>query len=703
MRLYIHDKCMDRLFDLPKSISRRVLDFQKKFRQDSKSAAIHLEPISTFKDPLLRTARVTDQYRAIIRVPESGNNYYLLWVDNHDEAMDWAKNKVFHWNENTQAAQIFTSHESETEDISGLPTAVSTFAETLFSSYDPGQLKAIGVPESQLKLVMGLKDLGELEKAERFLPEDAFENLFYLSDGANIELLIAEINEGKVASGSTDEQVESINNKRSFVEADDKMLDDLIHGDLKKWQVFLHPSQRKLAGGSFNGSVKVTGGAGTGKTVVALHRLRHLVSQSSFADERKVLFTTFTLALTTNLAKLAARIGIDTTRVTITNIDSLARELAVEHNITRKSTRILDMYQVKKSADLWEEVLEMNLTGFDCLFLKSEYQDVILYNNIKTLQEYLSISRFGRGRPITRKQRMDVWKLVEIYQKKKSEGDYIDRAELFNKLTDYFESARQFPFRHVIADEIQDMSNVELRFLRSLTEEKANDLFLVGDPYQKIYARKINFSQAGIQVRGKKSRQLRINYRTSEEIKRLALTAIKGVDYDDFDGEQEKLDGYLSLFHGEVPTYELFKTKEDENRAVLAYVNSLKEAGLKYSDMAIGFRTRNPIKEIKTLLHNEKIPYTDNTNQGEYNPDGVVLSTFHSLKGLEFKAVILADVNNRTCPLIHSGLENMDLLEQEQYFNSEKSLLYVAISRAMQVLKIIGTGMVSELIKTNPQ
>ena len=294
MRLFIHDKCMEKLFDLPKATSKKVLEFQKKFREDSRSEAINLEPITTFKDPMLRTARIDLKYRAIIRVPESGEDYYLLWVDNHDEAMDWARNKIFQWNENTQTAQIFTvpetpGPEDEVDEVVEIP-------QTLFSDFTDEELTTIGVPPTLLRMVRGIRNLDELESAEKFLPTDAFENLFYLSDGLNIDLLIAEINEGKSAAENTDEHARSINNKRSFVEVDDDLINDIINGDLSKWQVFLHPSQRKLVESNFKGSVKVTGGAGTGKTIVALHRLKHLSRTMELGEQRKVVYTTFTNA-----------------------------------------------------------------------------------------------------------------------------------------------------------------------------------------------------------------------------------------------------------------------------------------------------------------------------------------------------------------------------------------------------------------------
>lgn len=683
---------MEQLFELPKAVQKNVLDFQRKFRTNSKSEAIHLEPIKVFKDKQLRTARITDKYRAIIRVPETGDNYYLLWVDNHDEAMDWAKNKIFQWNEHTQAAQIFNAPEiTESASATAIPES-----KALYARYSDDQLLGIGVPESLIVIVRSIYDLNDLSRIESQLPADAFENLFYLSEGYNIDALISEVNEGRSATANEND---SFNNKRSFVEINDELMEEIIHGELSKWQIFLHPSQRKLVESDFKGSVKVTGGAGTGKTVVALHRLKHFADHLDTSQKDKIVFTTFTNALTTNLVGLSKKMGIDQSRVVITNIDSLVRELADQFKLKAKSDRILDMQNTKSSDELWNEVLEQTLSEFDLSFIKAEHQNVILYNNIQDLEAYLRVSRIGRGKPITRKQKMDLWQLIEIYNDKKQAQGLLDRSELFNIVSSHLISNRIFPFKHVIADEVQDMSNIELRFLRSLTEPKENDLFLVGDPYQKIYAKKINFSSAGISIRGNRSKQLRINYRTSEEIKRLALTAIQGLSYDDFDGESEKLNGYLSLFHGEKPTYEIFKTKGDEIAAIVDYIKEFREKGLRYNDIAIGFRTKDALKDIKTSLHKLKIPYNDNTTTNSNDHSGVVLSTFHGMKGLEFKAVILSDVNNRTCPLHFGRLNENDEMSKEDYLNSEKSLLYVAISRAIQVLRLTGTGVKSEMVR----
>jgi superfamily I DNA/RNA helicase len=556
----------------------------------------------------------------------------------------------------------------------------------------------IGVPESLLELVRKISSLNELEANEQYLPQDAFENLFYLSEGLSIHSLILEVESGKVNAVGLDEQQGSFNNKRSFIEMDDDLMEEIINGDLSKWQIFLHPSQRKLAEGDFKGSVKVTGGAGTGKTVVALHRLKYLSQKTNLLSDNKIVFTTYTNALTLNLNQLVKKLHIDSNSFKIVNIDTLLRDLALTNNLIDSNTRFLDMFNSKNSSEVWEVILENNLSEFEVGFLTSEHQNVILYYNVNSLNSYLETSRIGRGKPITRKQKMEVWSLIEKYNQYKIINNLVDRAELFNKVSNFFREQEIKPFSHLIADEVQDLSNVELRFLRSIVEEKENDLFLVGDPYQRIYAKRLNFSSAGISVRGNRSKQLRINYRTSEEIKRLAISTIKGLKYDDFDGEAESLNGYLSLFHGQKPSYEIFKTKTEETQYIIESIKELKSEGINYSEIAIGFRTKEALKEVKTALHKLKLPYNDNTTNTVNDSGGIVLSTFHGLKGLEFKVVFLADVNNRTCPLLYSGYNELDEDGKLQYENSEKSLVYVAITRAISKLYITGIGVKSEIV-----
>lgn len=346
-------------------------------------------------------------------------------------------------------------------------------------------------------------------------------------------------------------------------------------------------------------------------------------------------------------------------------------------------------------------MLDNEVTEFDEEFLYAEYIDVILYNNNKELKDYLVQSRAGRSKALSRKQRVEIWKLTEKYEAIKQERKKMDRLELFNKTANYLKEKGVYPYTNVIVDEFQDFSNPELRFLRALVEDRENDLFLVGDPFQRVYnGRKINFTSAGINVKGKRSRKLKVNYRTTEEIKRIAVSVIKGEKYDDLDSGEENNKGYISLVHGEKPAYKVFETSDDEVKHVLEYIAQVEYVfagkGISMNNVCIASRTKRGYKDIQDALHREGHKYgvlEGGDVRGDKN--GVSLCTFHSLKGLEFRIVILVGVNEQMLPSREAAtteFERMDAAEKKEYLSHIRSLLYVAITRARQNVLITGYG-----------
>ena len=692
MRLFISDDCWEKLLDLPKSVQLKVKDFQRKFKENPYGHNINLEKIASFKDNNLRTARVTHEYRAIIGVLP-GNDFCLLYIDHHDEAMAWASNKKFVWNEFVSSFQIVPVAQAQPEVI---VTDETETIELPFAKYEKDQLLKIGVPEELLPLVRSIKDLEDLDANENNLPSDIFEYLFYLIDGSvDINEIIAEIEEGKAA------ETDSANNKRRFIEiTNDEELDRIIDGDIEKWQIFLHPSQRIIVESDYKGSVKVSGGAGSGKTVAALHRLKKL---SVNAEKDSILFTTYTNALVSNISKRIDNLGVNKAACKICNIDEVARNLAKQYGVIRDE--VVD-FQNRNGRKLWEDIVDENTTEFSPEFLYREYLDVIAYNNLSCERDYMRQSRIGRGKSLSPKKRKDIWKLVEIYRERKAESGYIDRADLFNKLRNFLTIEGIHPFKHVIADEIQDFSNPELRLLRALVKEGPNDLFMVGDPFQRIYNNiGINFSAVGINIRGKRSRRLRVNYRTTEQIKRSAISLVKGIEYDDFDGEKETLDGYVSLMSGPKPEYKVFGSKEEEYSSILAFINECIANGIQYKEIAISCYFKDELKSYQSMLHNNKIPYQNLSSNGTTDKDGIVLSTLHNMKGLEFKAVIIVDVNDSTYNYIPVELDRTDKILMSSFEKSKRSLYYVAITRAMQRVLITGTGKPCTLLKlsTSPK
>ncbi len=687
MKLYLGDKCWDKLFELPKNVQLRVRDFQRKFKENPFSPAINLEKIASFEDDSLRTARIDDTYRAIIGVA-SGDTYCLLYIDHHDEAMRWAQHKRFAWNSYTNSFQVTSITMEEVVEPRGQKRD-----DTVFAKYTDEQLLRIGVPEHQLPLVRSIKDMDDLEKAESSLSGDVFEYLFYLmDDGTDINNIITEVEAGKEQVGDS-----TINNKRNFIEiTDDEELERVIAEGTEKWQIFLHPSQRLLVEKSYAGSLKVTGGGGTGKTVAAIHRLKKLTEKGSM---KSVLYTTFTRTLIKNISSRVRSMGIKSENCVIENIDKLALDMAKSYGLIPQTATVLDYGPSSRtSEEIWDGIVTDNLSQFDTRFLKREYLDVIVYNNNKTIDDYYRQSRTGRTQPVNRKQRTEIWNLVEQYVARKKESQLYDRNEIFNLIANHLNENGIHPFKHVIADEIQDFSNPELRFLRALVEEGPDDLFLVGDPYQRIYNnRKIAFSQVGINVRGKRSKRLRVNYRTTEEIKRAATNVVNGCAFDDFDGSPESLAGYVSLMHGDRPEYKIYDNRNEEIAAIIDFIRMCRENGIEYKDIVVASYIKDSIKPVQDALHRNNIPYKNLMNEGTGNDNGVNLSSFHNMKGLEFKVVILSDVNKKTFPYLPYGFEGLDEIEKKNHLMNQKALMYVAITRAMQKVLITGSGIKADL------
>lgn len=694
MRLFLSDTCYEPLFALPKKIQTKVVNFQRKFRECTTANGMHLEPIAQFNDASMRTARIDDNYRAVIGLID--DNAYLLYVGTHENAYNWGIRKKLVWNDHTQACQLVTVHQiTETVVKTKENEEIYPYADVLEEQW----LK-IGVPEELVTQVRLIKSLDDLELLEEYLPTDAFENIYNLLDGESIDDIIAEIEDGQAKE--TEDQLLSNNNKRRFVElTDDDALQRILDNDMDKWQLFLHPSQQKLVDADYKGTMKVSGGAGTGKTVAALHRLKHLSGNS----DAKILFTTYTRTLRENLEDLVKKMGIKRSRCTLSNIDQVLVETARQYNI-KNGYKILDYSGDEESLKLWREILETEVTEFDEKFLYDEYIDVIVYFGNTDVKSYMMQQRVGRTKALSRKQRIEIWKLVEKYIELKQERKVVDRLELFNETTKYLNDNNIRPYTNVIADEFQDFSNPELKFLRALVAEGKNDLFLTGDPMQRIYSgRKINFGAAGINVRGIRSRRLKINYRTTEPIKKVAVSVIKGLTFDDMDGGTESMNGYVSLIHGgEKPIYKIVGNATDEVTQTVEWVNECINNQINTNDICIAAPSMGLMKELQSYLHTNGIAYKvlkGTSKQGASN--GISLCTLHSLKGLEFKVVVLIGINERNIPSkVTEGypFTGMDALDKKEFLSSKRSLLYVAITRARQLVYMIGYGKPCGLVES---
>ena len=493
---------------LQKRQQKKVLAFFDKWKADSKSAAINFEKIHNMRDERVRTVRIDQKYRAVMLHPNEGDTYVLVWVDNHDEAMDWAKNKEFGVNPATGAFQIIN-----VDHVQALVESVSTDStEQLFACSDD-DLLAVGVPSVLIKSIRSLQSADDIQQLTGVLPDEIVESLFWLADGTPVAEVMEDLqsrNAAKSGDSSMESAIDNDNSKRRVVRIQSMdELEAMLDAPLDKWRVFLHPVQADVASRQFSGPALVTGTAGTGKTVVAIHRTRHLLRTCFTAENDRVLFTTYTTNLADNLRSLLNDFcGDESCRLDVRNLDSWAVGFLAEHGQEVSIATDDDVSQAWDLAAMEEDC------PVDAMFLRDEWSFACDKGMTSSKDAYLALPRIGRPQRLDQIKKAKIWNAFEACHRnlelagKSSWADIADRARRLVEKPIY---------RSIVVDEAQDFSGPSWRLIRSLVEPGNNDLFLVGDKYQRIYGGGVDLSSCGIDVKGRTS-VLRVNYRTTEQI-----------------------------------------------------------------------------------------------------------------------------------------------------------------------------------------
>ena len=691
---------------LPIEIRKKVTAFFPKFKENPKSHAIDFEKINTFKDKNLRTVRIDDNYRAIVGFPPTGNNYFMLWVDKHDDAHAWAKNKKLIWNAFIHSMQLYEPIEMNEPTTEPSTYKIIPFHHPYNLTID--DLLNLGVPESEVEKVISIISLDKLLEVKNNLPDEAYEKISLIFNGSDKRELLEQVKEGKSISEDTEIQLQSPNNKQNFIQnTEDPLLIQFLLGE-NNWQFFLHPEQTKLVEANFNGPVKITGGAGTGKTVAALHRFSYLI-KNGLPEGKRLLFCTYTNALASNLSAQVNQLNFSNKGIyDIMTIHFVAHHLASKINHLKNQIEEgfkkeeENSYVNKKTRQLkiWEKILKG--TQITPEFAEDEYQKVILFHQIESLDDYLVVQRTGRETRISKEMKELFWHKHLEYRKEKKKTFKLEGDELFYDLITHYKNQETKPYAHIILDELQDLSNIEVRFLRSIVKPGINDLFMVGDPLQKVYDRNINFLALKIETRGKKSRRLLRNYRTTEEIRKDAVKALGEETFSDFSNSIEKIQGYTSLSYGPEPSYLHFNNLIDEIQFVENKIKELIDTGLYLpEDICIAAKRNGDIQEFHSHFHNGGYKIRKIEKNNELNvPEHLSTSTFHSLKGLEFKVIFLVGLNANTFLKPRTYVSDEEKKEAEK---RDKALLYVAMTRAKMLLYISGNGSKSSILqKTYP-
>jgi len=686
---------------LPRKTQKKVREFTEKFQKDPTQAGLNFERLEDACDSKVRSVRVDQAYRIIIIHPPKGDVFLCVWVDKHDETYQWVRNRRFEINPRLGTFQIFKM-EAATDVVSGPEETVGKEQAGLLAEIDDEDLLLAGVPEPLLASVRALQDEIDLDALAPHLPPDSAEMLYLMAAGYSILEAIEETDRKKPVVEAVD--VEDFSKALARPESqqhfkvvtDEADLDAMLDAPLEQWRIFLHPSQRKLVSMNANGPVRVLGSAGTGKTVVLMHRANHLAMQVFTGDNDRLLVTTFTrnlaFDLKMNLRNLCSDEAIS--RLEITNLHSWAV------GFMRKQGHIFRIVQEHERRRLFELAMtETSDQSHTLDFYMDEWDQVVQAQEVENRDDYFTARRVGRGTRLSRRQRAAVWSVLSRYRELLNEEGWIEWPDAIRETRLYIEKHKlSLPYRAILSDEVQDFSISELKLLRTLAPQEPNTLFLVGDGHQRIYGQPVRFGACGIEIRGR-SRRLKLNYRTTEQIRSRAVAILEGKEIDDLAGGIDSLKGYRSLRNGPSPEICKFANEAEEAVCITDKVQNWLVAGVAAESICIAARTRSQISSryeaILTAAGIDAVK-VETDPQDESKVSGIRLATMHRMKGLEFSRVILAGVREGTVPLVpHNALdENHDPYHELK----ERCLFYVASTRARDELVITGYGQMSPLL-----
>jgi hypothetical protein len=636
------------------------------------------------KDPNFWSVRVGRDLRIIVH--RSANALLLCYVNHHDEAYRWAEKRRLETHPKTGAAQLVEIRE-RVEEI-----AIPKYVETVepapkrkaLHNISEETLLAYGIPPEWVQDALNATEDSLLEIASH-LPAEAAEALLNLATGIR-----PPIPEPVAPGGNAFEHPDALRRFRVMKNVEELAL--ALDYPWERWAVFLHPEQRKLVERDFKGPAKVAGTAGTGKTIVALHRAVYLSRRN---PDARVLLTTFSEplanALRTKLRLLLAsqpRLG---ERIEVHSMDSVALRL-YELNFGKPIVST-----IAEISDLMRQA--SNAAGehkFSLRFLMTEWEQVVDAWQLDTWEEYRDVQRLGRRTRLKEPQRKLLWIIFETVRNALRARSSLTMSGICNVLARHFSSGALSPYDFCVVDEAQDISIAQLRLLSAIATNQPNALFFAGDLGQRIFQQPFSWKAAGVDVRGR-STTLKINYRTSHQIRSQA-DRLLDLQVADVDGNVEERKGAISLFDGPKPEIKTFSAEAEEIECVGNWLKRLIAAGLRPHEIALFARSSAQLDRPLGAVAAAILPARILDEHIEIAPGKVSVGTMHLAKGLEFRAVGIMACDDEVIPLqerIETVTDDGDL---EDVYNTERQLLYVACTRARDHLLVSSTEPASEFL-----
>jgi len=701
--------CLKSVRKLPDYVSGKFLDLMSRYMDNPSSNGLNLETVEGGRDKSLKSLRLDQNYRAIAF--ETPKDIMFVHVNEHDKAYRWAEGRRVKLDKATNRIRIVEEIEQNQEAITN-----NEQEKNLFSDFKDKKLIALGVAEEAVALARSLSSESELDDAQDRFDPLSFQVLYALAAGYSEEEVYALVGDVIIEPSSTDQDKsfeDLITTEESrqtiFTPQSIEELRRFFDGELEGWRIWLHPDQRKFAYKDYNGPAMVRGGAGTGKTVVAMHRAKYLADQLTADPQnagQKILITTYTTTLAkdieNNLKTLCPEyVSGSAPRIEVINLDRWAVQYLKKKQFNR---RVVSTAADEQHIEgLWDEVFESLIlpSGLSEAFIKAEWEQIIQAKGIDDLADYIRASRVGRGTPLNRAKRKTLWNYFALFRAKLIQSGLVERDDVYREAIPLLRAEPgKLGYYSVIVDEAQDMGEQAFRLIRSIIPEAQNNdknsIFIVGDAHQRIYNRRASMSSCGINIIGR-SRKLRLNYRTTHEIRAWAVAVLKGISVDDLDEGKDSLDGYVSLARGMPPQLNGYGTDSEELAALAQWIDELPSDKIADNEIGILCHTNKQLQLVEDCFSTRGISTlklsTDKAD--ERGKPGVRLCTMHRAKGLEFKAVAIPFMSNNQFPpkwLLDKAIDEADKEDMEGQL---KSLLHVAATRAIGHLRVSWSGVQS--------
>ncbi|MFE5410166.1 3'-5' exonuclease [Microbacterium sp. NPDC056569] len=721
--------------DHDRRVRAKIYSFLDKLRADDTSSGLHIEKMQGAADPRARTGRVDQGLRAVLyRLDSAGERTYVyIGTFEHDKGSEYARTRVLDYNPVNGIAELITASVPDVAphlvQSATAPVAPSEDVPTSF-------LEGRGYLRSGLVDELGFDDVAadllfSAADAEAVLAiGESFENAWQrsaalgLAVGDSVEkiredLAITELPDESADESSDDRILRALQHPSSkmqftFVEDDDALRAVIEGGDFDAWRVFLHPEQQKYATGDWGGPFRLSGGAGTGKTVVLLHRAKHL---ARLEPSSSIVLTTYTRALAENMKRDLDRLDSEIPKsdrlgepgVHVRGLDQLVTA------VRARAGRTFGAAAVAVFGEVRDRIIDTigNLEGWATAitaakpdlpaevatpaFFEAEYLQVVLPVRITMQDEYLEVRRLGRRTALDAAKRAEVWRVIEAYREHSRTAGTItwaEQAAIAAAWLDTYGAQAGALVDHLLVDEGQDLTPAHWQFVRALVRVARNDLFVAEDTHQRIYGPSIVLARYGIRIVGR-SRRMTLNYRTTAENLRYAVSVLDGGEYIDGESVEEGSAGYRSARRGPRPETFEAQTSAEHLEFVARRIDSWVEAGVDPATIAVLTRTNELTTFVRDGLaaHGVAVNVIKSAQRGGDRP---VALTMHTSKGMEFSRVILFDISEGAVPLGGSAVLGDD--EREDALLRERSLLYVAASRARDVLVVTWCGRPSHLL-----